>query len=57
MPTLTVTGLDGLPKVKNAGNVLHPKLKIRLSFRLPPNLNPKKVEAFVKEELERDPPY
>src|ERR1700734_1746244 len=35
-PTLTVTGIDGLPAVRDAGNVLAPRLSVKLSFRLPP---------------------
>jgi len=32
-------------------------MKLRLSFRLPPNLDPETVKEFTKNELERDPPY
>jgi acetylornithine deacetylase/succinyl-diaminopimelate desuccinylase-like protein len=32
-PTLTVTGMDGLPNVGNAGNVLAPRLSVKLSPR------------------------
>ena len=38
-PTLTVTGLDGLPNLGNAGNVLAPRLTAKLSFRLPPTVD------------------
>ena len=35
-PTLSVTGVDGLPDLKNAGNVLRPYTAFKLSLRLPP---------------------
>ena len=56
-PTLTVTGLDGLPNVSNAGNVLAPRLAVKLSFRLPPTANAAAAAAAVRRALESDPPY
>jgi len=38
-PTCTVIGIDGLPSVIKAGNVLHPKLSAKLSIRTPPTLD------------------
>jgi acetylornithine deacetylase/succinyl-diaminopimelate desuccinylase-like protein len=35
-PTLSVTGVDGIPPVQSAGNVLRPMTAFVLSFRLPP---------------------
>ncbi|MEY4712964.1 MAG: hypothetical protein RIS88_2414, partial [Pseudomonadota bacterium] len=35
-PTLSVTGADGFPELKNAGNVLRPYTAFKLSLRLPP---------------------
>ena len=35
-PTLSVTGVDGFPELKNAGNVLRPYTAFKLSLRLPP---------------------
>jgi hypothetical protein len=35
-PQLVVTGITGLSKVHNAGNVMIPEVKMRLSLRLPP---------------------
>lgn len=55
--TLAVTGADGLPPVRNAGNVLLPEVTLKLSLRLPPTTDPAKASAAVKEVLERDPPY
>jgi acetylornithine deacetylase/succinyl-diaminopimelate desuccinylase-like protein len=56
-PTLTVTGADGLPPLANAGNVLLPKVAVKLSMRLPPTLPAERAIARVKEALEAAPPY
>ena len=36
VPTLSVTGAEGLPAFKDAGNVLRPSTAFKLSLRLPP---------------------
>lgn len=56
-PTLAVTGAAGLPALENAGNVLLPKLDLKLSFRLPPTADAEVAAAAVKRALEADPPY
>ncbi|MBP6514388.1 MAG: peptidase dimerization domain-containing protein, partial [Steroidobacteraceae bacterium] len=56
-PTLTVTGADGLPPVGNAGNVLLPRIEVKLSFRLPPTADAAAAAAAVKHKLEAEPPY
>lgn len=56
-PTLSYTGVDGMPSLQNAGNVLRPYTTLKLSFRLPPTVNAKTAADAVKRELERDPPY
>ncbi len=56
-PTLSVTGADGIPSLENAGNVLRPFTALKLSFRLPPGVDPAKAAQAVKQTLERDPPY
>jgi acetylornithine deacetylase/succinyl-diaminopimelate desuccinylase-like protein len=55
--TLAVTGADGLPPVRSAGNVLLPELSFKLSFRLPPTTEPARAAKALREALERDPPY
>ena len=57
VPSLVVTGLEGLPCIANAGNVLHPQIKARLSFRLPPGVQSSVALDAIKRELTRDPPY
>jgi acetylornithine deacetylase/succinyl-diaminopimelate desuccinylase-like protein len=56
-PQLAVTGADGLPPLDSAGNVLRPKTSLKLSLRLPPTLNGSEAGQFVKQLLEKDPPY
>jgi len=55
-PTLSVTGADGLPAFRSAGNVLRPYTSLKLSFRLPPTLAPAAAGAALQRVLERDPP-
>ena len=56
-PQLAVTGADGLPPLESAGNVLRPKTSVKLSLRVPPTLDGAKAGEFVKQLLEKDPPY
>ncbi|WP_428261969.1 M20 family metallopeptidase [Haliangium sp.] len=56
-PTLSITGVDGLPSLQSAGNVLRPFTSLRLSMRLPPTLDSAPAATFVKDLLEKDPPY
>lgn len=55
-PTLCVTGADGLPATGSAGNTLRPWTALKLSFRLPPSVDPKVAAGLVKQTLESDPP-
>ena len=55
--TLSITGADGIPTLGNAGNVLRPYTTVKLSFRLPPTADARKVGAEVKRILETKPPY
>ncbi len=56
-PTLTVTGQEGLPPLGRAGNVLRPRTRLKLSFRLPPTCDSARAMARLKEVLEADPPH
>ena len=56
-PQLAVTGADGLPPLESAGNVLRPRTSVKLSLRVPPTLDGAKAGEFVKQLLEKDPPY
>jgi acetylornithine deacetylase/succinyl-diaminopimelate desuccinylase-like protein len=54
---LAITGADGLPTIANAGNVMRPVTRLKLSLRVPPRFDATRAAALVKAELERDPPY
>jgi acetylornithine deacetylase/succinyl-diaminopimelate desuccinylase-like protein len=56
-PSLAVTGASGLPALEDAGNVLLPRIALKLSFRMPPTADPVKSAAAVKQRLEAEPPY
>src|SRR5204862_7366471 len=56
-PGLAITGADGWPALGNAGNVLRPMTKLKLSIRIPPRVDPKVAADAVKRTLEKDPPY
>ncbi len=56
-PTLSITGMDGVPPLGSAGNVLRPFTAAKLSIRLPPAVDGEGATAVVKRALEADPPY
>jgi acetylornithine deacetylase/succinyl-diaminopimelate desuccinylase-like protein len=56
-PALAVTGAEGLPLPANAGNVLRPLTRLKLSLRVPPHADAARATAAVKAALEKDPPY
>lgn len=56
-PTLSVTGVDGIPPVASAGNVLRPTTALQLSLRIPPMCDPDRALAAVTKALTDDPPY
>jgi acetylornithine deacetylase/succinyl-diaminopimelate desuccinylase-like protein len=56
-PGLAVTGAEGWPALRQAGNVLRPVTKLKLSIRIPPNVAPAAALAIVHQTLEADPPY
>jgi len=55
-PALSVTGVDGMPPLSSAGNVLRPHTAVKLSLRLPPTLDGKRAGELLKQALLRDPP-
>jgi acetylornithine deacetylase/succinyl-diaminopimelate desuccinylase-like protein len=56
-PTLSVTGVDGFPELKNAGNVLRPYTAFKLSLRLPPLVDGNEASLKLKALLEDNAPY
>ncbi len=55
-PTLSYVGIDGAPKVADAGMVLRPSTTLGLSFRLPPLTDPGPAAEQLVEVLTADPP-
>lgn len=56
-PTLSVTGAEGFPDFKNAGNVLRPYTAFKLSLRLPPLVDAALAVQQLKTLLEDNAPY
>lgn len=56
-PTLSVTGVEGFPELKSAGNVLRPYTAFKLSLRLPPLVNGHEASTQLKALLEDNAPY
>ncbi len=56
-PTLSVTGVDGFPELKSAGNVLRPWTAFKLSLRLPPLVDGHEASLALKTLLEDNAPY
>ena len=56
-PTLSVTGADGFPALRDAGNVLRPYTAFKLSLRLPPLVDGNLAAARLKTLLEDNAPY
>jgi acetylornithine deacetylase/succinyl-diaminopimelate desuccinylase-like protein len=55
-PALSVTGVDGMPALDSAGNVLRPFTAVKLSLRLPPTLDGSTGGQVLQEALLKDPP-
>src|SRR5262245_37125158 len=53
---LSITGAEGRPAFRDAGNVMRPYSALRLSLRLPPTLSPAIAVDALKNALLRDPP-
>ena len=56
-PQLAVTGIDGLPKPPDAGNVSLPYTTAKLSLRLPPTLDAAAARDVLARLFEKSPPY
>jgi acetylornithine deacetylase/succinyl-diaminopimelate desuccinylase-like protein len=56
-PALAVTGAEGLPAIKDAGNVLRPRTALKLALRIPPTIDGDKAAAALKQILEKAPPH
>ena len=56
-PSLTITGIDGLPPTGLAGNVITKKITCKLSLRIPPLVDTDAACHVLKTTLEQNPPY
>ena len=56
-PALEVIAAEGLPSLRDGGNVLRPKTTAGLSFRLPPSCDAATAARAVEEILQADPPH
>ncbi|HEX7890949.1 MAG TPA: M20 family metallopeptidase [Ramlibacter sp.] len=56
-PTLSVTGAEGFPALRDAGNVLRPYTAFKLSLRLPPLVDAAAAVRELKTLLEDNAPY
>ena len=55
-PALSYTGVQGIPSLENAGNVLRPFTAMKLSMRLPATVDGDTASQAMKETLEANPP-
>ena len=56
-PSLSVTGVDGMPSLKDAGNVLRTHTSLKLSMRIPPGVDADSAQAAMVSALESNPPH
>ena len=56
-PTLSVTGAEGFPSFRDAGNVLRPYTAFKLSLRFPPLVDASVAVQELKKLLEDNAPY
>ena len=56
-PALAVTGAEGLPAIKDAGNVLRPRTALKLALRIPPTVDGDKAAVALAQILEKNPPH
>lgn len=56
-PSLSVTGIDGVPPIANAGNVSLPSLQVKLVLRTPPTCDSGALTQRIQQLLTENPPY
>lgn len=55
-PSLALVGMDGIPSVRDGGNVLRPFTACKLSIRVPPSVDARRAAARLREVLRAEPP-
>jgi acetylornithine deacetylase/succinyl-diaminopimelate desuccinylase-like protein len=56
LPVMSTIGIDGVPALVDAGNVMRPYTTLGLSFRIPPTCDPESAIEQLRRVLESDPP-
>jgi acetylornithine deacetylase/succinyl-diaminopimelate desuccinylase-like protein len=56
-PQLSVVGQEGMPALRDAGNVLRAYTTLKLSLRLPPTLSPLRARDLLQALFTSDRPY
>ena len=56
-PCVAVVGADGIPSIADAGNVLRPDTRLKVSVRIPPGVDAVAATIAIKQCLESDPPH
>lgn len=56
-PSLCVVGQEGLPPVRQAGNVMRAYTTLKLSLRLPPTVSCQTAKRAIETALLTDPPF
>lgn len=57
MAGLEVTGITGYPEARVSGNITVPSITLRLSMRIPPQVEAGPAKEAIKRALEENPPY
>jgi acetylornithine deacetylase/succinyl-diaminopimelate desuccinylase-like protein len=55
-PSLAITGIDGIPTVKDGGSLIRPFTAAKLSIRLSPSVDPRSAGERLRSVLLADPP-
>jgi acetylornithine deacetylase/succinyl-diaminopimelate desuccinylase-like protein len=55
-PALALTGADGIPAVREGGNVLRAFTELKFSIRLPPNCDAETARGAIARVLSENPP-
>lgn len=55
-PSVAYVGIDGLPPIADAGNVLRPFTAAKIAMRIPPSADSKAVSAELRQRILADPP-
>lgn len=54
---MEVTGVEGIPDMSKAGNVLRTNTDLKLSCRIPAGVDSRKAAEVMKQILEAEPPH